>query len=264
MASPRWSSILPTKTKSPLKARPLRLPGQSVDEELERVLEDKVRSRLFVILFSFVFALMEWWRWYFDVSPNPLLYSLFFIITAAVASPGLMRAIKSARRLKLGRDGERAVGQVLERLLANGYHIFHDVPGDGWNIDHVIVGPGGIFTVETKTLSKPEKGRAAIQYGGDTLLKGGVDLGSCLDQAKAQATSLRRLVGESLGRTYPIQPTIVFPGWFIEASSGAQNEVWVLEPKALLKWVRGSRKALDPEQVREVRRAISQYVRESA
>jgi hypothetical protein len=56
--------------------------------------------------------------------------------------------------LLLALTGERAVGQFLEeKLRPLGYHILNDLPGDGFNLDHVIIGPTGIYCVETKTRS---------------------------------------------------------------------------------------------------------------
>jgi len=54
-----------------------------------------------------------------------------------------------------GFDGERYVGEALTPLVAQGFEIYHDVPFEGFNIDHVPVGPPGIFAVETKTRRKP-------------------------------------------------------------------------------------------------------------
>lgn len=35
------------------------------------------------------------------------------------------------------------------------YQVFHDIPGSGkWNIDHVAVGPAGVFAIETKYRTK--------------------------------------------------------------------------------------------------------------
>lgn len=50
-----------------------------------------------------------------------------------------------------GAEGEEVVGRILEGLAAEGWHVIHDVSFGRGNIDHVVVGPGGIFTVETKS-----------------------------------------------------------------------------------------------------------------
>ena len=44
---------------------------------------------------------------------------------------------------------------MLEDLRAQGYAVFHDIPGDGFNVDHALIGPAGIFAIETKTRAKP-------------------------------------------------------------------------------------------------------------
>jgi len=50
-----------------------------------------------------------------------------------------------------GAEGEEVVGGILEGLVADGWQVIHDVSFGRGNIDHVVVGPGGIFTVETKS-----------------------------------------------------------------------------------------------------------------
>src|ERR1051325_8580125 len=55
---------------------------------------------------------------------------------------------------QLGFDGERYVGEVLTPLVAERFQIYHDVPFDGYKIDHVLVGPPGVFSVDTKTRRK--------------------------------------------------------------------------------------------------------------
>ena len=53
-------------------------------------------------------------------------------------------------KLKLGRDAELAVASELIELQSHGYQVFHDIQADGFNIDHLVVGPNGIFAIETK------------------------------------------------------------------------------------------------------------------
>jgi len=53
-------------------------------------------------------------------------------------------------RLRAGFDAALAVGQELDRLMREGAWVYHDVLGDNFNIDHVVVSPRGIFAIETK------------------------------------------------------------------------------------------------------------------
>lgn len=50
-----------------------------------------------------------------------------------------------------GAEGEEVVGGILEGLAGEGWRAIHDVSFGGCNIDHVVIGPGGIFTIETKS-----------------------------------------------------------------------------------------------------------------
>jgi len=78
------------------------------------------------------------------------------------------REIRSLAReradYRLGFDGERFVGEELSRLIAFGYEIYHDVPFDGFNIDHVLVEPSGVYASETKTHCKPIDERAGKEF----------------------------------------------------------------------------------------------------
>src|SRR5688572_1213217 len=70
---------------------------------------------------------------------------------------------------RLGFTGERVVGEELNQFLASGFRVFHDVPFDNFNIDHVLVGPPGVYAVETKARRKPAtiKGLAKAQIYSD-------------------------------------------------------------------------------------------------
>jgi hypothetical protein len=50
-----------------------------------------------------------------------------------------------------GAEGEETVGKILEGLHEEGWCVIHDVSFGRGNIDHIVVGPGGIFTIETKS-----------------------------------------------------------------------------------------------------------------
>jgi len=56
------------------------------------------------------------------------------------------------RAWRKGADGEESVGIRLEKLAEYGWHVLHSVPVGqrGSDIDHLLIGPGGVFTINTK------------------------------------------------------------------------------------------------------------------
>lgn len=143
------------KARSPLKDKPLRNPGQSLDEELDLIRSDKFVGWFMISAMCIILTCLEWWRWYMEIPPAPITMTIVSAVIVAFAAFRVVALAKQYRRIKLGRDGEKAVGQYLERLRENGARVFHDIVGDGFNVDHVVVASQGIFVIETKTLSKP-------------------------------------------------------------------------------------------------------------
>jgi hypothetical protein len=226
------------ETKSPITARPHRTPGQSVEEERNRILSEVVDQWLLMALVMVVFAALEWFRWARDIKPEPGLFTAFAIAVCAVATWRVWRVIPKLRELKLARDGELAVGQFLEELRSHGYRVFHDLVGESFNVDHVIIGPAGIFTIETKTWSKPVKGPAEINFDGKSIKRNGLEPDrNPVIQARAQASWIRNLLDESFGSSPYVKPVVLFPGWYVVNERQSFDGVWVLEPKAFKKFV---------------------------
>jgi hypothetical protein len=62
------------------------------------------------------------------------------------------RPSEQARTWRRGADGERHTARLLERLTRDGYVVFHDlaVPGSLANVDHLVIGPTGVFVIDSK------------------------------------------------------------------------------------------------------------------
>jgi len=56
-------------------------------------------------------------------------------------------------RWKRGAEGERETWKALRSLMGDGWRGFHDREGEFGNIDHIVVGSGGVFLLDTKNLS---------------------------------------------------------------------------------------------------------------
>ena len=249
-------------TKSPIKDKPLRMPGQSLEEERPKLIEDKVETPFVLAMFFILFAAMEWWRYYSERPPHPIFFSVVAAILVGFAGWRIWKTRPQVRNLKQGIEGERVVGQFLERLRESGYHVFHDLVGTGFNVDHVLIGPAGVFTVETKTWSKPARGEAVIHFDGERLTAVGREPErNPIVQARAQASWLKGLLAESTGRRFEVFPVVVFPGWFIEQAEGSLRKMWVLEPKALPKFLKNAPQCLATEDVSLASLHLSRFIR---
>ncbi|NPC81507.1 NERD domain-containing protein, partial [Pyxidicoccus fallax] len=70
---------------------------------------------------------------------------------------------------RLGADGEERVGALLEQLRPHGWHVEHDVRvgSRGANLDHLVIGPPGVFVLNTKAV------HGEVVVDGDDVLVGG-------------------------------------------------------------------------------------------
>lgn len=251
-----------TKTRSPLdRAPPLRAAGQSLSDELEDVAYDHVLAPMFMALFAVIIAVLEWFKYFNNAKPNPIIYTLFAAAVVLYAAFKVWRIRRRLAQIRLGRDGERAVAQYLEWFRTSNFFVFHDVPSGDANVDHVLIGPQGIFTIETKTHSKPLRGECKVSVVNGEVRANGLLLDrNPIVQAKAQANWLRNFLAESRFDVR-VWPVVVFPGWFVEPFDSKATGAWVLEVKALSKFIENEPERHTREEVKAMASALSSYVR---
>lgn len=248
--------------KSPLKEPPLHHPGQSLDEEIDKVMNEDGISYFVMIVFCLYLAVNEWYRWFHPYLPRPWVVTSVAVIAIGYSVIKLKRIMARVKSLRLGRDGEKIVGQYLEELREKGYRVLHDIVGKGFNVDHVVISPHGIFAIETKTLSKPVGRSSNVVFDGNTLLVDGHERNQYLIQVKSEASWLRTLLKESTGKSFPVRPVIVFPGWFVKGvGPEARRDIWVMHPEVLLSFITNEKDKLPQEDVQLATYHLSQYIK---
>lgn len=248
--------------RSPIKAKPLRNPGQSLDEQIQKLFDEDFMGYYWLAAGAFVLAMTEWIGYLLKAPRAPWIYTVVALALIARAAWKFFPLRAQVRRLKQGRDGERAVGQFLEGLRVNGARIFHDIPGEDFNLDHVVISERGIFVVETKTISKPFTD-ARVTVEGDEILVAGQKMDrNPLRQVRAQCAWLSRVLLESTGKTHPIRGVVAFPGWFVAPlPKGSPRDVWVLEPKALPAFIEKEPQQLRADEVAMAACHLSRFIR---
>ena len=89
-------------------------------------------------------------------------------LTAAAGAAWRLRfrASQPTRAWRDGARGEHATARRLQRLERHGYAVLHDlqVPGSHANLDHLAIGPAGVFVIDSKYYRGP------LQLGVDGML----------------------------------------------------------------------------------------------
>ncbi|HEU5080508.1 MAG TPA: nuclease-related domain-containing protein [Opitutaceae bacterium] len=156
----------------------------------------------------------------------------YLIFAYARYVPKLFGAARVLQEHRSNFVGERLVGEELGRLRLRGYSVFHDVPFDGSNIDHILVGPGGVFAVTTKTRRRPAKvhdgSRAKVIYDGASLYFPIGTEARWVTLAKKNATHLTSWMSQMSGQSLNATALLTLPGWTVERRG--QSEVNVLNP----------------------------------
>lgn len=215
----------------------LRTPGQSLLMHIER-LDSDVRFSLSamisgVILFPGCHAALS----YFGRFPETIARTFVSAIVAGLfMAIFLWRWMRSrARRqvYRLGLEGELAVAEALSGLTEKGYRIFHDFPADQANISHIVIGPVGVLTVETKAgaidTARQRKGNAIVNYDGRMLHFPKNSDYQTIDHAKDQAAWLSEWLSEAVGDPISARAIVAIPGWHVKRTSA--EGIPVVNPK---------------------------------
>src|SRR5829696_7691079 len=88
------------------------------------------------------------------------------VVAALVGWRLRFRPSEQARTWQRGAAGERHTARLLDRLTRDGFVVFHDlaVPGSPANVDHLAIGPTGLFVIDSKQWS------GSVHQGGDGLV----------------------------------------------------------------------------------------------
>jgi hypothetical protein len=151
-----------------------------------------------------------------------------------------------------GAAGEIATARALDRLPARRWVVLHDraVPGSRANLDHLVIGPSGVWVVDTKTT------RATVRAGWRTVRFGErrLDPAAILWESK--------IVADRLG--VPVRPLIAVHGRGLRRRGGRSGGVRVVPAARVNRPIRWGRRRMDPVEVAEALRQAERVFRPAA
>lgn len=220
------------KRRSPLKGRLLHAPGQQLEARVQTHTDGMMEAWMLITL-SGPICLLAWaltfvpWA-HVTLGLREWVIVVCFIVLMAFGLNRFVHHANLRRRAREGLAAERATAQELNRLMADGCQVFHDLPGEPFNIDHVVVSPRGVFVVETKSRKKPPAAYK-VRYDGKQLHFPGGSTAKPLEQARGYARWLERYLRDATKRDVSVAPTIALPGWFVDRTV-SRPEVEVFAP----------------------------------
>jgi hypothetical protein len=239
IANRRQRRLKLSRSKSPFKELRRRPPGEAIRVKLAEF-EDKISEyQMWLVVPPALVAMSAMFvpSW---ISLVPAV--VLSLVWTAVVGFKMLRITRKGDDYRLGFEGERFVGEELNQLVAKRFEVYHDVPFDGFNMDHVLVGPPGVFLVETKTRRKPinEAGNKEyrVEFDGARLRwPWGTDTYG-LDQSARNAQTLAQWLSGAVGESVLVTAILTLPGWMVDRKA-ASKVVHVLNPKEIVKLVDG-------------------------
>jgi Nuclease-related domain len=162
-------------------------------------------------------------------------------VAAKQAAPGrtlLARALRvhtAERAWRIGADGEEKVAAQFDKVVGKDarWQFIHAVPvgSRGSDIDHLVVGPGGVFTVNAK--NHPN---AKIWVGGETFLVNG-HRQQYVRNSRHEADRAGKLLSQACGFSVPVVGVIAVVNAIEVEIKTAPQGVHVVPRRQIAKWL---------------------------
>ena len=153
-----------------------------------------------------------------------------------------------------GAIGERWTGRTLRELESQGWRIFHDLAASHGNIDHVVVGPGGVFLLDSK------RWKGSITVEGDSAVVRRLEDPDLHWQftspghVKGLAVEVSKAIRAGTRATVWVTPVVVVWGDFTQRVGG--NKITFVQGDALAQWLRDQPAQIAPGRVEQIAEAV--------
>jgi hypothetical protein len=250
------------RERPPIQDKLLRTAGYTLSKKIED-LNDSIATFLVAAITSalvLAFVLMR------PDPKNPTADALIWIVmgvTSAFCIAVVFRKAIDLSKYRLGLLGEQFMAEQLHNLAD--YRVFHDIPGEGkWNVDHVAVGPAGVFAIETKCPSK-RRSRNKLReheatFDGATICYPWCEDRDAADQARRNAKWLGNMLTKATGERVVARPIVALPGWFVNLT--ADSEIKALSGKQVTGYITAQPTTLSAKTIQQIAYQLEQRCRD--
>ncbi|RBQ17454.1 NERD domain-containing protein [Spongiactinospora rosea] len=252
--SPIWVSDRPAQSS----ARPTAAPSTFAPIErasLRSLLQEPkyrpLRRRALIALLGGILlgVLLSDWRW-----------GVTGAVIAAIADTVYRaRSASSVPAWRRSSVAERRTEAQLKKLERSGYRTLHAraIPGSEAQIDHLVIGPTGVYAVDSE---KWDKRLPVRVQSGKKLFHGPFTQKPRLVEAAWEAAQASQLIGEKLSRELVVVPSLAIYGPAIPWKILTIRDVDVFEGSRVRRWITKREHSLTDEEIGEIYEAAAEVL----
>ena len=162
----------------------------------------------------------------------PEVFGALFALSAIAVAFWWRRGLLRVESFFKGARGEEAMAGMLARL-SDDWHIYHDFVAGKYHVDHVLMGPAGVFAVETKNWRDP-----VVLESGELIVGGHVPNHPPIAQAAAEAKAVKAALARA-GWTGEVAPVVCFASGTFQGGFATAGKVLVANAEAFVQWLAG-------------------------
>ena len=202
----------------------LRSPGESTLNRIDRATSEFLTFGIAVAVVPLILLLTYLAYVNFARAPQGWL-ELAYLVCLSMGF--LLYGVNKLRRLRLKTKrlrkmytGLQSVALEINQLLLSGHHVYHDFPSGRFYIDHIIVGPTGVFTVQSRIPSgflraSAHQDRRVSVVGSELITDQTTDTHT-IPNTVFHASWLANWLLTDTGEAVRVQPLLTLPGWDVE------------------------------------------------
>ena len=202
-----------------------------------------IRRAIISLVIGIIILIWQDWRW-------GLTAAAFVAIADTLYRSKTMSLIPAAVRVT---SAQRRSRRRLYLVRPSGYLSVHAraIPGTESVIDHLVVGPGGVFALDSERWDRrlPVRTVASDSAAGPVLYHGPFSQKDRLAHARWEAAQASRLLSDDLGREVSVHPAMVIYGPTVPWAVATLRGVDVFAGRGLGRYFRGRNKVIRSSRV---------------
>ena len=175
------------------------------------------------------------WMWVL-FAPACLLFIAWWVF--------LVRGLMRWWDLRFATRAQAAFAGALARLNLQGHRVFHDVTAGEITLDHVVMGPKGLFAIRLVARRPKRDTDPVVRINGRSIeFQDGFALLDTIAMAERGARALSDMQVKGLSHRLHVIPVVAVPGWEIAPAQGQAGEAFLANEKTAMLLLRTSKPA---------------------